>query len=43
MDRKFFATLKEEVESFRKDSKNDNQLQMAIDYLSHVLNKGEAS
>jgi len=40
MDRKFFTTLKEEVELFRKDSKNDQQLQMAIDYLSHVLDKG---
>ncbi|KXH79749.1 S41 family peptidase [Sporosarcina sp. HYO08] len=37
MDRKFFTALKEKVEKFRKDEKNDEQLQMAIGYLHHKI------
>ncbi|MCZ2257256.1 S41 family peptidase [Sporosarcina sp. G11-34] len=37
MDRIFFATLKDQVEVFRKDRENDNQLQMALDYILHVV------
>lgn len=40
MDRAFFTALKEEVEKYRKDRKNDVQLQMGIDYLMHELTKG---
>ncbi len=39
MDREFFNALKEEVEAFRAKKKNDNQLQMALDYLAHQLKK----
>lgn len=39
MDRTFFVSLKEEVEAFRMKKKNDEQLQMAIDYLQHELTK----
>lgn len=39
MDRTFFVSLKEEVETFRMKKKNDKQLQMAIDYLQHELTK----
>jgi len=37
MDRVFFLTLKDQVEAFRKDRENDNQLQMALDYILHVV------
>lgn len=37
MDRAFFVSLKEEVELYRKEKKNDEQLKMAIDYLLHEL------
>jgi carboxyl-terminal processing protease len=37
MDRQFYAKLKEKVEAFRADKKNDKQLQMAIGYLHHQL------
>ncbi len=39
MNRAFFTALKEEVETYRKDRRNDVQLQMAIDYLAHALRK----
>ncbi len=37
MDRAFFIALKEEVETFQMKKKNDQQLQMALDYLLHEL------
>lgn len=37
MDRAFFIALKEEVEAFRVKKTNDQQLQMAIDYLVHEV------
>ena len=37
MDRLFFATIKEQVEEFRDDGQNDDQLQMALDYILHVV------
>ena len=37
MDRLFFATIKEQVEEFRDDQQNDDQLQMALDYILHVV------
>ena len=37
MDRLFFSTMKERVEAFRADKKNDKQLQMAIGYMHHKL------
>lgn len=37
MDREFFVAIKEQVEAFREDRKNDTQLKMAIDYLLHEL------
>ncbi|MDW0116988.1 S41 family peptidase [Sporosarcina thermotolerans] len=37
MDRKFFASLRERVENYRKDKKNDVQLQVAIGYVHHLL------
>ena len=37
MDRLFFATIKEQVEKFREDRENDDQLQMALDYILHVV------
>ena len=37
MDRLFFATIKEQVEIFREDRKNDDQLKMALDYILHVV------
>ena len=37
MDRAFFVALKEQVEAFREDRKNDKQLKMAMDYLVHEL------
>ena len=40
MDRLFFSTLKERVEAFRADKKNDKQLQMAIGYMHHKLRLG---
>ena len=38
MDRKFFITLKEQVETFRNERANDEQLQMAIGYMYHQMN-----
>lgn len=37
MDRLFFAAIKEQVEKFRNDRENDDQLQMALDYILHVV------
>lgn len=37
MDRAFFVKLKEEVEAYRTENKNDKQLQMGLDYLLHEL------
>lgn len=37
MDRPFYAKLKEKVEAFRADKKNDEQLQMAIGYMHHKM------
>lgn len=37
MDRQFFAMLKESIEQFRADRKNDEQLQMGIGYLLHQI------
>jgi len=37
MDRLFFAKLNDEVEAFRTDRKNDDQLQMAIGYIHHQM------
>ncbi|MFS0575460.1 S41 family peptidase [Sporosarcina sp. 179-K 3D1 HS] len=37
MDRAFFTALREKVEAYRKDSKNDSQLQMAIGYMHHKI------
>jgi len=37
MDRLFYSTLKVKVEEFRNDRKNDDQLQMAIGYIHHVV------
>lgn len=37
MDRQFYAKLKEKVEAFRADKKNDKQLQMAIGYMHHTM------
>ncbi len=37
MDRQFYSKLKEKVEAFRADKKNDKQLQMAIGYMHHQL------
>ncbi|MBE1555039.1 S41 family peptidase [Sporosarcina limicola] len=39
MDRVFFTTLKDKVEVFRKDRKNDDQLQMAIGYIHHKISE----
>lgn len=39
MDRPFFAELKSTVEAYRKDRTNDEQLQMAIGYMIHQLEK----
>ncbi|MFJ7932853.1 S41 family peptidase [Sporosarcina sp. NPDC096371] len=39
MDRIFYTALKEKVEAYRKDHKNDDQLQMAIGYMHHQLNE----
>ena len=39
MDRQFFKTLKEQVETYREDRENDDQLRMALDYLLHVVEK----
>ena len=41
MDRLFFSTLKEKVEAFRTDKKNDKQLQMAIGYMHHKIWSGK--
>ncbi len=37
MDREFFVTLKEEVEKFRADQENDDQLQMAVGYIHQKM------
>jgi len=37
MDRLFYSTLKLKVEEFRNDRNNDDQLQMAIGYIHHVV------
>lgn len=37
MDRAFFTAMREKVEAYRKDSKNDSQLQMAIGYMHHKI------
>ncbi|AMQ07510.1 S41 family peptidase [Sporosarcina psychrophila] len=37
MDRLFFSTVKIKVEEFRNDRKNDDQLQMAIGYIHHIV------
>ena len=37
MDRKFFSALKAKVEEYRNNRENDDQLQMAIGYINHVL------
>ncbi|WP_342512959.1 S41 family peptidase [Sporosarcina sp. FSL K6-1522] len=37
MDRKFFITLKDQVEKFRNERANDEQLQMAIGYMHHQM------
>ncbi|AOV08479.1 S41 family peptidase [Sporosarcina ureilytica] len=37
MNREFYMALKEEVEAFRANKENDQQLQMALDYLMHEL------
>ena len=37
MDGMFYSTLKKQVESFRADQENDHQLQMGLDYLSHLI------
>ncbi|CAM3301313.1 S41 family peptidase [Filibacter tadaridae] len=37
MNKAFFAELKKRVEEFRKDPINDDQLQMAIGYIHHVV------
>ncbi len=39
MDRIFFAALKDKVEEFRTDSKNDDQLQMAIGYIHNKMSE----
>ncbi len=37
MDRVFFTALKDNVEAFRKDRQNDDQLQMALGYIHHKV------
>ncbi|MFD1206717.1 S41 family peptidase [Sporosarcina contaminans] len=37
MDRKFFGALREKVEAYRNDRKNDKQLQVAVGYMHHLL------
>lgn len=39
MDRKFFESLKEQVEVYRDNRENDHQLQMGLDYILHMLGK----
>ena len=37
MDRQFFTALQKEIETYRENRENDDQLQMGLDYLLHVL------
>jgi len=39
MDAKFFAALKDQVETYRDNPDNDKQLGMGLDYLVHLLKK----
>ncbi|MHA6258414.1 S41 family peptidase [Sporosarcina sp. CAU 1771] len=37
MDRKFYTALKDQVEAYRNDPANDDQLQMGIGYMNHAI------
>ena len=37
MDRQFFTALQKEIETYRENRENDDQLQMGLDYLLHFL------
>ena len=37
MDRQFFMALQKEIETYRENRENDDQLQMGLDYLLHLL------
>ena len=37
MDRYFFTELQKEIEKYRENRENDDQLQMGLDYLLHLL------
>ncbi len=37
MDRPFFTALQKEIETYRENRENDDQLQMGLDYLLHLL------
>lgn len=40
MDHQFFAKLREVIQSYKERKENDDQLQMAIGYMSHTIKSG---